>query len=80
MDMRSASIQSRLHKKTVAYLNKPYRHTRLDAEPVDRWSREMSGMRRTLQALSNIPSEKIRGIRAPLLAVGGDNQFEMMVE
>lgn len=45
-----------------------------------KWMREIVGQRELLSAFSGIPLEDIRGMRAPFLAIGGDNMFEMMYE
>uniref|UniRef100_A0A914DBS9 Uncharacterized protein n=1 Tax=Acrobeloides nanus TaxID=290746 RepID=A0A914DBS9_9BILA len=39
----------------------------------------MDGQRRIMAKFGNIPEEEIIGLRAPQLAVGGDEQFEMML-
>ena len=38
----------------------------------------MGGMRSALEALSKVRPTEMRGVRAPRLAIGGDNQFQMM--
>jgi len=45
-----------------------------------KWMKEMVGQRELLSAFAGIPLEDIRGMRAPFLAIGGDNMFEMMYE
>eukprot|EP00093_Oithona_nana_P007656 07656.XXX_165687_149673_1 [CDS] Oithona nana genome sequencing. len=45
-----------------------------------KWLKEMVGQRELLSAFAGIPLEDIRGMRAPFLAIGGDNMFEMMYE
>jgi len=45
-----------------------------------KWMKEMVGQRELLSAFAGIPLEDIRGMRAPFLAIGGDNMFEMMHE
>jgi len=45
-----------------------------------KWMLEMVGQRELLSAFAGIPLEDIRGMRAPFLAIGGDNMFEMMYE
>lgn len=40
----------------------------------------MTGMRTITKNLANIPEEQIRGVRAPYLQGGGDNQFQMMLD
>jgi len=40
----------------------------------------MVGQRELLSAFAGIPLEDIRGMRAPFLAIGGDNMFESMYE
>ena len=38
----------------------------------------MGGMRQMLKDFSDIPNSDVVGTRAPQLAIGGDNQFDMM--
>ncbi|PAV65451.1 hypothetical protein WR25_12538 isoform A [Diploscapter pachys] len=44
----------------------------------ERWRHEMTGMRDSLRAFSYVDKESVKGIRAPHLILGGDDQFEMM--
>ncbi|EGT30475.1 CBN-LGX-1 protein [Caenorhabditis brenneri] len=54
-------------------------HESLEHENTNRWLNEMDGQRRILAKFGGAPEEQIVGIRSPQLALGGDNQFEMMV-
>ncbi|XP_055340759.1 chitin deacetylase 7-like [Paramacrobiotus metropolitanus] len=42
------------------------------------WEDEVQGQRRILSKFANIPEREIRGMRAPYLSIGGDNQFQML--
>ncbi|CAD6185566.1 unnamed protein product [Caenorhabditis auriculariae] len=53
-------------------------HVSLEGEPASRWLNEMDGQRRILSKFASAPEESILGMRAPQLALGGDEQFEMM--
>ncbi|KAL8581976.1 hypothetical protein ACOMHN_027957 [Nucella lapillus] len=44
----------------------------------DGWVNEIEGMRRRLSDKSKIPVEEIRGMRAPFLQLGGDDQYQML--
>uniref|UniRef100_T1JA58 NodB homology domain-containing protein n=1 Tax=Strigamia maritima TaxID=126957 RepID=T1JA58_STRMM len=45
---------------------------------VDRWWREIEGQRQIINELGLVPLEDIRGMRAPFLQPGGENQFAML--
>uniref|UniRef100_A0A914PGS1 Uncharacterized protein n=1 Tax=Panagrolaimus davidi TaxID=227884 RepID=A0A914PGS1_9BILA len=45
---------------------------------IPEWKAEMVGMREALERFSYVDSSKVVGIRAPRLAMGGDNQLKMM--
>lgn len=40
----------------------------------------MVGLRESLKAFSYVDPSTVKGIRAPHLLIGGDNQFDMMAE
>lgn len=44
------------------------------------WYREIVGQREILHRYSAIPREEIRGMRAPFLQIGGDQQFQMLMD
>ena len=46
--------------------------------PAEDWEREIQGQRENLAQLASIPEEEIRGMRAPFLDTGGDEQYKMM--
>ncbi|KAE9548293.1 hypothetical protein FO519_008491 [Halicephalobus sp. NKZ332] len=45
---------------------------------ISEWKAEMAGMREALERFSYVNPSKIIGVRAPKLAMGGDNQLKMM--
>lgn len=45
-----------------------------------KWMKEMAGQRELLSGYSGINLEDVRGIRAPFLAIGGNNMFSMLYE
>ena len=47
---------------------------------LDQWKKEAVGARLIFERFANITDNSIVGIRAPLLKVGGNNQFKMMEE
>ncbi|VDK69232.1 unnamed protein product [Litomosoides sigmodontis] len=53
-------------------------HENLGGETVERWRKEMVGMRDALRHFSYASATDIIGVRAPQLELGGDNQFNMM--
>ncbi|VDP09835.1 unnamed protein product [Soboliphyme baturini] len=53
-------------------------HETLSSASVTRWSDEMAGMKRLLSQLSGIHVADIKGVRAPQLDIGGNEQFIMM--
>ncbi|KAK6759710.1 hypothetical protein RB195_021339 [Necator americanus] len=53
-------------------------HVSLEGTSADRWLNEMDGQRRIMAKFANANEEEIVGMRAPQLALGGDEQFEMM--
>ncbi|CAJ0959311.1 unnamed protein product, partial [Mesorhabditis belari] len=53
-------------------------HETLTTATEQRWRNEMSGLRESLKEFSYVEQESMRGIRAPQLLLGGDNQFAMM--
>lgn len=53
---------------------KHYWHT----APVETWKKQMDGTRKLLKKYGSV--KHIPGMRVPYLAVGGDNQFQMMIE
>jgi len=55
-------------------------HETLSYEPVSRWSSEMNGMRYILRDQAMVEATEVKGMRAPQLAIGGNNQFEAMRE
>lgn len=46
----------------------------------DTWLDEMAGMRTILELYGNINPDDIIGVRAPYLQVGGEPQFQMMID
>uniref|UniRef100_A0A915Q2C2 EGF-like domain-containing protein n=1 Tax=Setaria digitata TaxID=48799 RepID=A0A915Q2C2_9BILA len=50
----------------------------LGNQTIERWTKEMAGMRDALQHFSYASASDITGVRAPQLELGGDNQFDMM--
>ncbi|EYB99504.1 hypothetical protein Y032_0122g1086 [Ancylostoma ceylanicum] len=53
-------------------------HVSLEGTNANRWLNEMDGQRRIIAKFANANEEEIVGMRAPQLALGGDEQFEMM--
>jgi len=45
-----------------------------------KWLKEMAGQREILAAYGGVNLEDIRGMRAPFLAIGGNNMFSMLYE
>ena len=45
---------------------------------VEEWTEEIQGQRGVIHDLAGIPLSEIRGMRAPFLQIGGDNQFTML--
>lgn len=45
-----------------------------------KWIKEMAGQREVLAAYAGVAMEDVRGIRAPFLAIGGNNMFSMLHE
>lgn len=45
-----------------------------------KWLKEMAGQREILSGFAGIKLEDIRGIRAPFLAIGGNNMFSMLYD
>ena len=45
-----------------------------------KWMKEMAGQREILAGFAGIKLEDVRGIRAPFLAIGGNNMFSMLYE
>jgi len=45
-----------------------------------KWAKEISGQREIMAAYGGVRMDDIRGMRAPFLAVGGNNMFEMLYE
>lgn len=45
-----------------------------------KWLKEMAGQREILAGFAGIKLEDVRGIRAPFLAIGGNNMFSMLYE
>ena len=44
------------------------------------WADEISGQREILNRFGNVKVEDVKGMRAPYLQTGGNNQFEMLWE
>ncbi|KAH9528626.1 chitin binding [Dermatophagoides farinae] len=44
------------------------------------WYREIAGQREILHRFAGIPRHEIRGMRAPFLQIGGDEQFQMLMD
>ncbi|CAJ0583895.1 unnamed protein product, partial [Mesorhabditis spiculigera] len=53
-------------------------HETLTTATEQRWRHEMGGLRESLKEFSYVEQDSIKGIRAPQLLIGGDNQFTMM--
>uniref|UniRef100_A0A7E4UM83 NodB homology domain-containing protein n=1 Tax=Panagrellus redivivus TaxID=6233 RepID=A0A7E4UM83_PANRE len=53
-------------------------HVNLGQASENTWLNEIDGQRRIMAKFGNAREEEIVGMRAPQLAAGGDNQFEMM--
>uniref|UniRef100_A0A0N4ZDN1 EGF-like domain-containing protein n=1 Tax=Parastrongyloides trichosuri TaxID=131310 RepID=A0A0N4ZDN1_PARTI len=53
-------------------------HRTLSDLSEEEWDEEMSGLREALEKFSYIDPEKIKGVRAPQLGMGGEAQFTMM--
>ncbi|CAI2357119.1 unnamed protein product [Caenorhabditis sp. 36 PRJEB53466] len=68
-----------LVSKNMELASNSISHESLEHENTNRWLNEMDGQRRILAKFGGAPEEQIVGIRAPQLALGGDNMFEMMV-
>jgi len=47
---------------------------------VKKWTREMAGQREILAAYGGVSIDDIRGMRAPFLAIGGNNMYSMMYD
>jgi len=45
-----------------------------------KWIKEMAGQREILAGFAGVNLEDVRGIRAPFLAIGGNNMFSMLYE
>jgi len=45
---------------------------------IDRWVKEIGGMKKILEIFAGIPAEDIKGFRAPYLKPGGDIMFDAM--
>jgi len=45
-----------------------------------KWLKEMAGQREILAGFSGVKLEDVRGIRAPFLAIGGNNMFSMLYD
>jgi len=45
-----------------------------------KWLKEMAGQREILAGFAGIKLEDVRGIRAPFLAIGGNNMFSMLYD
>ena len=43
------------------------------------WQEEIVGMRTMLESFANIPEGNVKGMRAPFLILGGDEQFEVTI-
>ncbi len=54
-----------------------FRHNSLQEKSASEWLNEMDGQRRILAKFGNVNEEEIVGLRAPQLAMGGDEQFEV---
>ncbi|CAB3400850.1 unnamed protein product [Caenorhabditis bovis] len=67
-----------LVQKNMEIASNSISHMSLEHEDTNRWLNEMDGQRRILAKFGGVPEESIIGIRAPQLALGGDDQFEMM--
>lgn len=46
----------------------------------DLWKDEMTGNRQIIERFANITDGSVIGVRAPLLAVGSNNQYRMMAD
>jgi len=47
---------------------------------IDRWVKEMCGMKKTLEIFAGLKAQDVRGFRAPYLQSGGDLMFEAMAK
>merc|ERR1712243_88157 len=45
---------------------------------IDRWTKEICGMKKVLEIFGQIRAEDVKGFRAPYLQPGGDDMFEAM--
>lgn len=45
---------------------------------IEQWTKEMVGARKIFEKFANITDGSVLGLRAPLLKIGGNNQFQMM--
>lgn len=54
-----------------------FSHVSLEGTSANRWLNEMDGQRRIIAKFANANEEEIVGMRAPQLALGGDEQFEV---
>ncbi|NP_001360721.1 EGF-like domain-containing protein [Caenorhabditis elegans] len=68
-----------LVQKNMEIASNSISHESLENANTNRWLNEMDGQRRILAKFGGAPEEEIVGIRSPQLALGGDNQFEMMI-
>ena len=55
-----------------------FSHSYLQGRGVTKWLNEMDGQRRIVAKFGNVPEEEIVGLRAPQLAIGGEEQFEVL--
>ncbi|KJH41782.1 polysaccharide deacetylase [Dictyocaulus viviparus] len=55
-------------------------HVSLERSSALRWLNEMEGQRRVMARFASVNEEDVIGMRAPQLALGGDEQFEMMAQ
>ena len=66
------------HEIAVHSLTHEYSRDYWQDLDVDSWTNEMIGQKYVLSKLANISIDDIQGMRAPVLAHGGNNMFEMM--
>lgn len=56
------------------------RHSYGENFSTKQWYREIAGQREILHRFAGIPRDEIRGMRAPFLQIGGDEQFQMLMD
>ena len=77
--MRWRRTRSRKRFVSPSFLINPmyYSHKSLTSATPNQWLLEMDGQRQMLSKWGNVPKSLISGVRAPLLALGGDGLYDV---